>query len=119
MDRRTLYVGGLDQAVDRNVLQNVFSSFGELIGIHYPNSTDQEEQHRGFAFIEFENADDAKEAMFNLNGSVLYNSVLHVNLSRASGNLVYSENQYKRPTFEQEGETEMEIAQFSNSEQNK
>lgn len=39
-------------------------------------------QHKGFAFVEFNDAEDASEAIYNLDGSELYDRVLTVNLAR-------------------------------------
>jgi peptidyl-prolyl isomerase E (cyclophilin E) len=38
--------------------------------------------HRGFAFTEYEDADDADEAIFNLNGSELLGRTLKVSLAQ-------------------------------------
>src|SRR2546423_6793815 len=37
---------------------------------------------RGFAYIEFESADDAAEAIFNMNDSELYNRVIKVDIAK-------------------------------------
>ena len=37
---------------------------------------------RGFAYIEFEEAEDAEEAIFNMNESELYNRVIKVDAAR-------------------------------------
>lgn len=37
---------------------------------------------RGFAYIEFESADDAEEAIFNMNDSELYNRVIKVDIAK-------------------------------------
>ncbi|CAH1771454.1 5182_t:CDS:1, partial [Entrophospora sp. SA101] len=39
-------------------------------------------QHRGFGFIEFEEAEDAQAAIDNMNLSELYGKVIKVNLAR-------------------------------------
>ena len=39
---------------------------------------------KGFAFVEFEEADDATEAIFNRNGSHLLGRTLQVNMAQAS-----------------------------------
>jgi RNA recognition motif-containing protein len=37
---------------------------------------------RGFAYIEYESADDAEEAIFNMNDSELYNRVIKVDIAK-------------------------------------
>jgi RNA recognition motif-containing protein len=96
----------------------VFGSFGELVSISFPNEIDG--KHRGFAFIEYENAEDAGEAMFNMNDNVLFGKVIHVNLSRPSGNLLEAlsvnnnnnnnDEEEERPEFENDDEVqELEV----------
>jgi RNA recognition motif-containing protein len=37
---------------------------------------------RGFAYVEFESAEDAEEAIFNMNESELYNRVIKVDVAK-------------------------------------
>ena len=39
-------------------------------------------KHKGFAFVEYNDAEDASEAMYNLDGAELYGRVLTVNLAQ-------------------------------------
>eukprot|EP00326_Haptolina_ericina_P045180 CAMPEP_0181239084 /NCGR_PEP_ID=MMETSP1096-20121128/39728_1 /TAXON_ID=156174 ORGANISM="Chrysochromulina ericina, Strain CCMP281" /NCGR_SAMPLE_ID=MMETSP1096 /ASSEMBLY_ACC=CAM_ASM_000453 /LENGTH=115 /DNA_ID=CAMNT_0023334723 /DNA_START=70 /DNA_END=417 /DNA_ORIENTATION=+ len=80
-DKRTLYVGGLEESVTEAIVQAAFVPFGELTDINMPldNAT---QKHRGFAFVQFEDKDDAAEAMDNMNNAELYGRVLKVNLSK-------------------------------------
>ena len=38
--------------------------------------------HRGFAFVEYESADDADEAIFNLDGSELFGQTISVSVAQ-------------------------------------
>ncbi|KAI1914402.1 hypothetical protein LOZ12_001594 [Ophidiomyces ophidiicola] len=76
----TVYVGGLDQAVTAQTLAEAFIPFGEVVDItlpkpDLPSSTDL---HRGFGYVEFEVAQDAKEAIDNMDQSELYGRVIKV-----------------------------------------
>lgn len=77
----TVYVGGLDtNLVTAATLSEAFIPFGEIVDItlpkpEAPSSTDL---HRGFGYVEFENAVDAKEAIDNMNQSELYGRVIKV-----------------------------------------
>lgn len=78
--KATIYVGGLDNAVDKRVLTDAFLPFGEVVDItlpkpEQPSSTDP---HRGFGYIEFELAGDAKEAIENMDQSELFGRVIKV-----------------------------------------
>lgn len=38
--------------------------------------------HKGFAFIEYQDAEDANEAIYNMDGAELFGRVLNVNLAQ-------------------------------------
>lgn len=80
-DKRTVYVGGLADEVTDKLLNDAFIPFGDLVDIQMP--VDYESQkHRGFAFIEFESAEDAAAAIDNMNDSELHGRTIRVNLSK-------------------------------------
>lgn len=80
-DKRTVYVGGLAEEVTDKLLNDAFIPFGDLVDIQMP--TDYETQkHRGFAFIEFESAEDAAAAIDNMNDAELHGRTIRVNLSK-------------------------------------
>lgn len=60
-----VFVGGLAEEVDEKVLRSAFLVFGEVTDIQIPLDY-QTEKHRGFAFIEFEFAEDAAAAIDNM-----------------------------------------------------
>jgi peptidyl-prolyl isomerase E (cyclophilin E) len=41
-------------------------------------------KHRGFAFVEFEDADDAEEAIFNMDGAELLGRTIQVSMAQAN-----------------------------------
>lgn len=63
--KRTIYVGGLAEEVDEKVLNAAFIPFGDIIDVQIPVDYETE-KHRGFAFIEFECAEDAAAAIDNM-----------------------------------------------------
>lgn len=63
--KRTVYVGGLAEEVDEKVLNAAFIPFGDIIDVQIPLDYETE-KHRGFAFIEFEAAEDAAAAIDNM-----------------------------------------------------
>lgn len=60
-----LLVGGLAEEVDEKVLHAAFIPFGDIIDVQIPLDYESE-KHRGFAFIEFEAAEDAAAAIDNM-----------------------------------------------------
>ncbi|XP_072890792.1 peptidyl-prolyl cis-trans isomerase E [Hemitrygon akajei] len=79
--KRVLYVGGLAEEVDEKVLHAAFIPFGDVMDIQIPLDYETE-KHRGFAFIEFENAEDAAAAIDNMNESELFGRTIRVNLAK-------------------------------------
>ncbi|XP_046975848.1 peptidyl-prolyl cis-trans isomerase [Vanessa cardui] len=78
--KRTIYVGGLAEEVDEKVLNAAFIPFGDLVDVQIPLDYETE-KHRGFAFIEFENAEDAAAAIDNMNDSELFGRTIRVNIA--------------------------------------
>ena len=58
---RSLYVGGLDEDVTEHVLRAAFIPFGNLKDAQLP--LDKDGKSRGFAFIEFDEDEDAAAAI--------------------------------------------------------
>ena len=82
--KSTLYVGGLDNAVTSNTLHSAFVPFGEIADITLPKPQlpSAQDLHRGFAYVEFELEQDAKEAIDNMDQSVLFGRVIRVNVAK-------------------------------------
>lgn len=83
--KATVYVGGLAPVVTLANLHDAFIPFGEIADISLPknenpNSTDR---HRGFAYVEFEDVEDAKEAIDNMDQAELFGRVIKVNPAKA------------------------------------
>lgn len=83
---QTVYVGGLAQIVTASTLSEAFIPFGPIADIslpkpELPSSTDL---HRGFGYVEFEEAADAREAIDNMDQSELYGKVIKVNAAKPS-----------------------------------
>lgn len=70
-DKRTVYVGGLWDEVTEQLVKDAFIPFGDIVDIQMP--VDYETQkHRGFAFVEYETAEDAAAAIDNMVGAILF-----------------------------------------------
>lgn len=80
-NKRTVYVGGLEEAVDDKILHAAFIPFGDIMDIQIPLDYETE-KHRGFAFVEFEYAEDAAAAIDNMNDSELFGRTVRVNLAK-------------------------------------
>ncbi|MCJ1320838.1 hypothetical protein MMC15_006179 [Xylographa vitiligo] len=82
--KATVYVGGLDNAVNEKILADAFLPFGEIVDVSLPkpdlpSSTDP---HRGFGYVEFEIPGDAKEAIENMDQSEIFGRVIKVSAAK-------------------------------------
>ena len=78
--KATVYVGGLDNAVNERILTDAFLPFGEIadVSIPKPELPSSPDPHRGFGYVEFEIPGDAKEAIDNMDQSELFGRVIKV-----------------------------------------
>lgn len=78
--KSTIYVGGLDNAVNERILADAFLPFGEIVEISIPKPEipSSPDPHRGFGYVEFELPGDAKEAIDNMDQSELFGRVIKV-----------------------------------------
>ena len=79
--KRVVYVGGLGDNVSQAVVRAAFIPFGNLKSVDIPMDY-KAGTTRGFAFVEFEDADDATEAIFNMDGSDLMGRSIKVSLAQ-------------------------------------
>lgn len=79
---RLVFVTNLPENTEEELVRQVFLPFGDIKDIQLPVDPISQEP-RGFAFVEFEEEDDATEAIFNLHNSELEGTVLRVEAARA------------------------------------
>ena len=94
-DKRTLYVGGLEESVTEATLRAAFVPFGELTDVQMPLDN-ASNKHKGFAFVQFDEKEDAAEVMDNMHNAELFGRVLRVNLAKPDS-MKFS----NRPVWEQ------------------
>ena len=86
--RRALYVGGLDPTVKQSMqtvettLRAAFLPFGPIQNIEIPMDY-AAGTHKGFAFLEYVDGEDAAEAIYNMDGAELFGRTLTVNIAQA------------------------------------
>ena len=81
----TVFVGGLDtKFVTSATLSEAFIPFGEIVDISLPKpeAPSSADLHRGFGYVEFEEAVDAKEAIDNMDQSELFGRVIKVAMAK-------------------------------------
>ncbi len=78
--KATIYVSGLDNAVNDRILIDAFLPFGEVVDVTIPKpeAPSSQDPHRGFGYVEFEIPADAKEAIENMDQSELFGRVIKV-----------------------------------------
>lgn len=81
----TVYVGGLDvKLVTAATLSEAFIPFGEIVDISLPKpeAPSSADLHRGFGYVEFEDPNDAKEAINNMDQSEIYGRTIKVAMAK-------------------------------------
>ena len=76
-----IYVGNLDFSTQEDQLQTLFATYGAVKTVTAVTDRDTG-QPRGFAFVEMNNAAEAREAIRTLNGSLHGGRALIVNEAR-------------------------------------
>lgn len=80
-NKRVIYCGGLSEEVDDKMVEAAFIPFGDIIDVNLPIDFSTQ-KHRGFAFIEFESAEDAANAIDNMNDSEIFGKTIRVNIAK-------------------------------------
>jgi len=81
-DGSRVYVGNLDYGTDDDTLSEIFSEFGEVISCQHMTDRDDPSRKRGFAFVTFTSADEANEAVENLDGLEVDGRSIRVNIAQ-------------------------------------
>eukprot|EP00158_Paraphelidium_tribonemae_P005322 Partr_v1_DN27277_c0_g2_i2_m38619 putative PPIases accelerate the folding of proteins. It catalyzes the cis-trans isomerization of proline imidic peptide bonds in oligopeptides (By similarity) len=106
MSKTTVYVGGIDASISSELLHAAFLPFGDIVRVDMPQQQQlrsAQSSAKGFAFIEFEHADDAASAIDNMHQSEVGGRLLKVNYARAgTGSGMQSVDGSMRPLWEQE-----------------
>jgi peptidyl-prolyl isomerase E (cyclophilin E) len=87
--KKTIFVGGIGEDVDEEVILDAFSTFGDIIDVQLPtNATGRPHEnpadlkHRGYAFVTFSSAGDAQDAIDNMDMNELRGRILKVSIAR-------------------------------------
>lgn len=83
--KATVFVGGLSSMVTNSHVLDAFIPFGEIVEVQLPKSDapKSSDPHRGFAYVEYEDAADAKEAIENMNQAEFFGRVIKVSQAKA------------------------------------
>lgn len=113
-NKKTLYVGGLAEDIDINIIKSAFSPFGDILDVNLPiDYTSQ--KHKGFAFIEFQLPEDAADAIDNMDNGEILGKTIRVNLAKplrhkgSASKPVWADDEYFRKMETTSSETNMEI----------
>lgn len=82
--KSTVHVGGLAAMVTAANIQDAFIPFGEIADVSLPKNDkpNATESHRGFAYVEYEDVDDAKEAIDNMDQSEFFGRIISVSAAK-------------------------------------
>ncbi|TDZ23419.1 Peptidyl-prolyl cis-trans isomerase E [Colletotrichum sidae] len=82
--KATVYIGGLAPTVTAANVHDAFIPFGEIVDVTVPKNDkpNATEPHRGFAYVEYEDEEDAKEAIDNMHQSEFFGRILKVSAAK-------------------------------------
>ncbi|KAK4458740.1 peptidyl-prolyl cis-trans isomerase E [Cladorrhinum samala] len=110
--KSTIYIGGLPPQVTLQTIQEAFIPFGEIVDVQLPNNDSRNRKpdapvdspHRGYAYVEFEDPEDAKEAIDNMDQSELFGRVIKVSAAKIPKSATANQGLgSKTAVWEQEG----------------
>lgn len=83
--KATVHVGGLSQQVTSAHVLDAFIPFGEIVEVKLPKADGAKPPtlHKGFAYVEFEDSSDAKEAIDNMDQADLFGKTIRVSQAKA------------------------------------
>mmetsp|Transcript_17208 Transcript_17208/g.42946 ORF Transcript_17208/g.42946 Transcript_17208/m.42946 type:complete len:146 (+) Transcript_17208:85-522(+) len=79
--KRVIYVGGLAEDVSQAILRSAMIPFGTIKSLDIPMDY-KAGKTRGFAFVEFDDPEDASECIFNMDMSDLCGRTIRVSLAQ-------------------------------------
>ncbi|KAJ2613556.1 hypothetical protein H4S08_002145 [Coemansia sp. RSA 1365] len=96
-NKRTVFVSGLALEVDEKTLHSVFITFGEIVQVILPPDPSSSNRHRGFGLIEYEEEEDARAAISNMNDAELFGKTITARPARPnntvnSGSMINKES---------------------------
>jgi len=77
---KKIYVGNLPETITEQVLFAVFLTFGDIKSVEIPREFNG--SHKGFGFIEYEEAEDSDQAIDNMHEAELFGSIIKVQRAR-------------------------------------
>lgn len=77
-----LFVGNLPFSIKEDQVREVFSEFGEIKSVDLIPDRTRPNAHKGFGFVEYENADDAQKAVDALHETELEGRNIIVNVAK-------------------------------------
>lgn len=90
VSKNILYVGGLDKTITEASLQEMMSNSGHVTSVKILN--DKNKPGFNYAFVEFESASDAEQALHAYNGQSVNDSPLKINYAYQSSTFTTSQN---------------------------
>ena len=79
--KKCLYVGGLDETATQEIVFAAFIPFGDIKEVNLPKDFEVD-KHKGFAFVEFEETEDAAAAMDNMEGAEICGKVIRCSYAK-------------------------------------
>ena len=102
---RKIYVGSLPESMTEQLLYTIFLTFGEIKSVELPR---EQAKHKGYGFVEFEDAEDCHHAIDNMHNAEVFGNIIKVQQARrATGPLdraIWEDKEYQAKYFDAEVE---------------
>lgn len=85
MDNKKLFVANIPWSVNNEGLKDMFSKFGEILEAEVISDRTSG-RSKGFGFVTFQNEEDAKKAIEEMNGKEIEGRKIVVNVARPREN---------------------------------
>lgn len=90
-----IYIGNLDSTTTEGEIRTLFATYGAVESVVIVTDRDTG-MHRGFAFVEMRNEEEARAAIQGLQGSTLGDRVISVNEARSKAERTHEQGLSKR-----------------------
>ena len=95
---RKIYVGNLPELINEQLLYTVFLTFGEIKLVEMPRDFGSP-KHKGFGFVEFEEAEDCTQALDNMHEAEVFGNIIKVQRARKNtgpmNRAIWEDKEYK------------------------
>ncbi|KRX00951.1 hypothetical protein PPERSA_09557 [Pseudocohnilembus persalinus] len=111
-----LLIAGIPDKIKESELASIFGTFGEIRSVNIPKEMSSGKQ-RGFAFVEYEDIEDAEHAIMNYNNTEIEGKVIKVQKSKKNNKSAFGKAIWHEEEEERKKKAEQEKEEEENEQQ--